>query len=215
MRHVNNIEQSVQGPNSKALMFEANLCQKCNNERSQPFDRSYDKFIGHIHYNSTGIITAKQLRFSNIFQTDWLQHRENVIRYYVKHICCRLAEANIFVDQRVISYLNGDNNISCIELEFQIREDIVAMEAILSASQFSEGSVWLGSGMTNHHPSTNTFSKFHSHVGYRWLRVNYVFDDMLIGEFNKNPTDLLVFESGNSIAPSTILKLDKIKSENQ
>lgn len=37
--------KAVQGPNSNAIKFEANICKNCNNSRSQSFDFSYDKFI--------------------------------------------------------------------------------------------------------------------------------------------------------------------------
>jgi hypothetical protein len=190
----------VQGANSKELMFEANFCQKCNNERSQQFDRAYDKFINYVHYNSS-IIATKQLKFSSIFQADWQQQRENVIKYYVKHICCRLAESNIFIDPKIIAYLNGDTHISCIEMDFHIREDIVAMEKYLVAEKFPEGSVWIGAGIADYHQLTNTYSLFRSHIGYRWLWIYYRFDDTLLGEFNENPNDLLIFESGYLIDP--------------
>jgi hypothetical protein len=44
-RCVEGKELTVQGPSSKELMFRANLCQKCNNERSQRFNKAYGQFI--------------------------------------------------------------------------------------------------------------------------------------------------------------------------
>lgn len=35
--------KAVQGPNSNAIKFEANLCKDCNNYKSQPFEMLYNK----------------------------------------------------------------------------------------------------------------------------------------------------------------------------
>lgn len=193
----------VQGPKSKELVFKANLCQKCNNERSQPFDRAYDQFIGHIEDNTASILAVKQIQFSIIFGSGWHADRENVIRYYVKHICCRLAEAGVLVDPRVIKYLDGNSSLCCIEIEFQIREDIVAMETKLRADDLTGGAVWIGDGMADRHPSNNTFSRFYSHVGYRWLRASYEYNDTYTSDFNVNVGDTLVLATGYEIDPAT------------
>lgn len=70
-RFVEGKERPVQGPNSRELMFRANLCGKCNNERSQPFDLAYDQFIAHLEANTPSILTSKQLQFSAIFGPEW------------------------------------------------------------------------------------------------------------------------------------------------
>ncbi len=204
VRVVEEKERAVQGPNSKELMFKANLCQKCNNERSQPFDRAYDEFIVHLEANSPSIIASKRIQFSAIFGAGWQTGRENIIRYYVKHIGCRLAEAGVLVDPRVGNYLDGSGPLCCVEMHFEIREDIVALEAKLTADQLREGAVWIGSGMADHHQSTNTYSRFSSHVGYRWLRANYEYDDNFAGQFNATPADVLLLGTGCSVDPETI-----------
>jgi hypothetical protein len=203
-RVVDGEEVPVRGPKSKELMFKANLCQKCNNERSQPFDRAYDKFIAYLEANSTSIVANRQIQFSNIFGSGWQEGRENVIRYYVKHIGCRLAEANVLVDSRVKDYLDGNGPLRCIEMNYEVREDIVAMEANLLADEIGEGSVWIGEGVADNDPSSNTLSRFNSHVGYRWLRANYEYDDTFVGDFNAKPADVLVLGAGYSVDPATI-----------
>jgi hypothetical protein len=200
-RYVQGEERTVQGPNSKELMFQAKLCQKCNNERSQPFDRAYDQFIAHFEANAASILASRQIRFSEIFGASWREGRENVLRYYVKHIGCRLAEAGVLVDPRVTNHLDGKGPLCCIEMDFEIREDIVAMEAKLRDDQLAEGGVWVGDGMADHHPASNTYSRFYSHVGYRWLRVNYEYDESFTSQFNVEPTDLLLLGTGCSVDP--------------
>jgi tetratricopeptide (TPR) repeat protein len=203
-RVVNGMAHVVQGPNSKELMFKANLCQNCNNERSQVFDRAYDQLITYLDAHASSIISQNRIQFSAIFGSDWKKSRENVIRYYVKHICCRLAECGVLIDSRVIDFLNGKGRLWCIEMNFEIRQDIVALEAKLTAEQSVTGSVWIGDGMADHHKSTNTFSRFYSHVGYRWLRVNYQYDESFTSHFNLDPADLLVLGTGYSVDPASI-----------
>jgi hypothetical protein len=38
-------EELLRGPNASVAKFSNNFCARCNNERSQPFDRAYDTFI--------------------------------------------------------------------------------------------------------------------------------------------------------------------------
>ncbi len=49
-------ESKVQGPNSKIVKYKKNLCSKCNNEFSQPFDKSYEHFITYIRQNKDLIL---------------------------------------------------------------------------------------------------------------------------------------------------------------
>jgi hypothetical protein len=157
-----------------------------------------------LEANSASIIASKRLSLSAVFGGGWQSGRENVIRYYVKHIGCRLEEAGVLVDPRVTAYLDGNGPLACIERKFEIREDIVAMEAKLVKEQLLEGNVWIGDGMADHHPAGNTFSRFYSHVGYRWLRLNYQYDDSFTSQFNFNPTAVLVLGTGYSVDPATI-----------
>ena len=39
------IERHVQGVDSKLLKFEKVICQRCNNQSSQPHDFAYEKFL--------------------------------------------------------------------------------------------------------------------------------------------------------------------------
>ncbi len=46
----------VQGPNSQGLKFSKSLCQRCNNDRNQPFDLAYDSMMDYISRNESEII---------------------------------------------------------------------------------------------------------------------------------------------------------------
>lgn len=100
--------RTVQGPNADSLKFKASLCQECNNARSQPFDRAYDKFIEYMAANASTIGIDRRFRFSEIYGDDWPMQRTYLIKYWVKHIGCRAVDYGLAVPQRLRDYLNGE-----------------------------------------------------------------------------------------------------------
>jgi len=75
-----------------ALKFSPSLCSHCNNSRSQPFDRAYDHFIEWVLENEDKVLQGKSVDLEEAFGSAWRESAEDVLRYFVKHICCRLAE---------------------------------------------------------------------------------------------------------------------------
>jgi hypothetical protein len=72
--------------------FSASLCSYCNNTRSQPFDQAYDRFIEWIFENEEKVLADRHVDLEEALGSDWPEASKNVLRYFVKHICCRLAE---------------------------------------------------------------------------------------------------------------------------
>ncbi len=195
----------VQGPNSKAMKFSKNICQKCNNERSQPFDKCYEDFTEYIRTNELEIIGSKQFRFSDIFLESWDQKRLNLLRYYVKHICCRLAENNIYIHQRIIDFLNGATELMYLNYNLEIRLDIVAMVIVLKKDNIGDGCLWLGSLDYLQSKSTGKKSDIRSFLGYRWLRMNYKYDYSLEHTNTNLSADKVVLPVGWNINPLEII----------
>ena len=166
----------IQGPNSKEAKFENNLCQTCNNEKSQPFDTTYDEFAEYIRRNEQNIIATRQFKFSEIFGGDWKDYRLNLLRYYVKHICCRLAAAGILVGKEVIDFLNGEQDLKFLKINLEIREDIAAMMDGLRKVGMDDGCLWIGDLIYQSSKSSGEISEAQSFFGYRWLRMNYLYD---------------------------------------
>lgn len=77
---------------NKALKFSPSMCAYCNNTRSQPFDRAYDEFIEWVVANETAVLSERRIDLTAIFGSDQQGKAENILRFFVKHICCRLAE---------------------------------------------------------------------------------------------------------------------------
>ena len=94
----------VQGPGSDELKFARVLCATCNNARSQPFDMAHDAFMTFVANNENSILRTRRFRFSDVYGGEWRSNRENLAKYYVKHVGCRLAQAGIKVEQPILDY---------------------------------------------------------------------------------------------------------------
>src|SRR5450755_1536950 len=46
---------------SRPLKFKPNLCQACNNARSQPFDRAYDQFVSWIFAHDREVLYSRSV----------------------------------------------------------------------------------------------------------------------------------------------------------
>jgi len=171
--------RTIQGPNSDEAKFEKNLCAACNNAKSQPFDRSYDRFIEFLHDHEEEILAERKISFSDIYGADWQLDVVSLYRYFVKHICCRLAEAGIQINPAVITFLNDEGPFQNLRISFEIREDIVAMEKKNKEIGIDNGSFWLGDLMYMKSQSAGSMSEANSFLGFRWLRINYVYDNAI------------------------------------
>lgn len=200
-------QYSLQGPDSLEAKFKKSLCSNCNSVRSRPFDAAYDIFVSYIRTNEKIILSTGQFKFSDIFGSQWKSQRNNLIRYFVKHICCRLDEVRIPIEPELILFLNGSQNLKYIGMKFEIREDIANM-----LDQINTGAIWIGDLVCMKSESTGEISDVQSFYGYRWLRLNYIYD-MKIGNFKSNfeedcikldfyynipPSEINVFKSKNS-----------------
>lgn len=75
---------------SKAL-----LCAKCNNERTQPYDRAWETLSLYLRHNWTSISKARKVDLSKVFPGEVGRQSLNVHLYFVKLFGCRIVEANV------------------------------------------------------------------------------------------------------------------------
>jgi hypothetical protein len=196
----------VQGPGSDELKFTRILCATCNNIRCQPFDIAYDTFAGFVANNEGSILRTQRFRFSEVYGRAWRSAKENLAKYYVKHVGCRLAQTGIKLEQPIMDYLDGRSNVlTGLEMRFEIRTDIVVLveDLRLDGEDFS-GGLWMGDLLCMYSPSAGSIDKVQGFVGYRWLRLNYFYDmriRWLRDSFRRNRVKL---PYGASVDPSTV-----------
>ncbi|MGW6012712.1 hypothetical protein [Streptomyces sp. NPDC055210] len=185
-------EERIQGPNSNKLKFEKVLCAKCNNARSQSFDRAYEVFSEFLRVNANSIVRSERFRFSAIYGKDWRDQRRQLGKYFIKNICCRLAEDKVKIPQGVISYMDGsakelpnfilEMNVNMAKYELGIHMgDVHGMH---------DGSLWLGDHGIIYDGGAP--SGTYSHLGFDWFNLDYQFlFDLKKGKANFFSGDLV------------------------
>lgn len=196
--------RKVLGPNSKEVKFHNNLCQPCNNDRSQPFDRAYDQFVAYLRDYEEEIYTRKQFKLSAIFGAAWETDKKNIIKYYVKHICCRLASAGILISDDLRDYLNDQKHLKCINLHMEVREDIVAYIKTVTSQGINSGGLWIGDLLYILNEKTGAMRDMRSFIGYRWLRTSYVYDESIMISTTPLDKDVVILGSGYNVNPDEI-----------
>lgn len=169
--------KKIQGPDSDAGKFLRNLCKNCNNSRSSKYDIAYDKFIDNSKQHLVEIMKTGEMNLHNFFGDNWNQDFKNTIRYYVKHICCRLSNENIPIPINLINYLEDKQELVDARLQFEVRplnkvfaqtvfnDDLPGFE-ILNAGNLTIGERDFGKG--------NISNSYLSWITTDWLSVNYI-----------------------------------------
>jgi hypothetical protein len=111
---VNSGERSTEHRSTKndALKFSPSMCAYCNNTLSQPFDRAYDEFIEWVLANEATVLAERRIDLTAVFGSDANGKAEDVLRFFVKHICCRLAETvdadgDTLIPSDAVCFLDG------------------------------------------------------------------------------------------------------------
>jgi hypothetical protein len=82
---------------------------------------------------------------TDVYGDDWEEGVELLIRYWVKHVGCRLAGVGATIRPELIEFLDGSPGLKHLQMGFEIREDIVAVMSHLSNTHGeSKHSLWLG-----------------------------------------------------------------------
>lgn len=95
----------IRGPGAAVVQFGMTMCRKCNNNRSQDFDKAYDTFLEFImsdleQFRRTPIIVWAQVYEGKKFD------QRHLARYFAKNIACRIVEHGVDVPQDLIRFLD-------------------------------------------------------------------------------------------------------------
>lgn len=99
----------IQGPNSRAVKFSRIFCRHCNNARSQPFDRAYDKFVDHLDANRVSVSRKGLIDWRDVYGDDWSEGAQALGRYFVKNFGCWMAHGGFEPPQAFRTFLDGGN----------------------------------------------------------------------------------------------------------
>lgn len=120
-------QKLVQGANSSALKYPKNLCSNCNNAKSQPWDRAYDKLIGWIFENEAEVLRKRFIDFSQIFGSDFEDGQRHLYKYYAKSFGCRLVDAGAAVPHDVLQLFDLRHFQTALGITFSVNEDVLIL----------------------------------------------------------------------------------------
>lgn len=95
---------------NKVLKFAKSLCESCNTNRSQPFDRAYDLFSRYV--SSHWLRIAPGISLEVVYGGDWESESKNLARYYAKHFGCRMVRSRLPVPASLREFMDGASDMS-------------------------------------------------------------------------------------------------------
>lgn len=154
----------LQSSDAKAVKYAKNLCLKCNSSRSQPFDLAYDKFVLWALNEENNLSLDKVINFELIYDGHDVQREmRNLLRYYAKSFCCRLAEAGITVPSDLVSLLQSVEESRSFLVTFSIETNDITRRSVRSydLTEWRDGD------------EANLVRGYECGQGVYWLNVNY------------------------------------------
>lgn len=109
---------------SPAVRFDRDLCRRCNDTRSQPFDRAYETYSAYVWENSGALWDSDGLDMEAIFGQDWKQKQLDLGRYFAKHFASRMVLDGLPVPSGLLDFLNGSSSAKNVRFCFTVDEGL-------------------------------------------------------------------------------------------
>jgi hypothetical protein len=109
----------LQGPNSKLVKFGKVLCSQCNSSRTQPYDSAYDRLSTWLAQEGDDFLNRREMDFQEIYGHDYKIGVNNLLRYFVKHLGCRIADSKLPVPVPLKTALTN-TNLAPFETSFAV-----------------------------------------------------------------------------------------------
>lgn len=84
-----------------------NLCARCNDTKSQPFDMAYDQFVAFLLANEDHLWRQDHLDWADVYGSAWGDGSTNLARYFVKQFGCMMATQHLPVPADATAFLGG------------------------------------------------------------------------------------------------------------
>jgi hypothetical protein len=172
--------RQIQSSKSDWLKYEYNICEECNTKKSRNFDLDYEIFSKYITENFIDILKTSTVDFRKIFNTtDYLEHKRNVIKYYIKRACCEVSRPTkdntcYEIADDVKKFLNDEGNLSYFNFEFQIKLPLLEIEQIIPNYKhiaINQVAMYIFNNEVGHRHAYYISS---GHT-YRWFSVHYIY----------------------------------------
>ena len=154
-----------------------NMCARCNNTRSQPFDNAYDTFENFAFSHSDEMGNWGRLDWAQIYGADWRTGATNLARYFGKQIGCMLAGQDLPVPEDLTAFLDGAERCPtvCFML-FRNWRAVTTHRALRRHGEVEDGVMsFIGLLQSEAFTDHGAFSgvSFGYHIGYIWLLADW------------------------------------------
>ncbi|RMB58711.1 hypothetical protein EAX62_11260 [Tessaracoccus antarcticus] len=158
------------------VRWRKNMCAKCNNQRSQPFDLAYDTMEAFIVTHADDMMKWSRLSWADVYGAQWQQGAADLARYFGKQLGCMLATQRLPVPAELIGFLNGAKR--CPPIAFMILRNWRAgdMHRTMLRDGFDDGITnFVGLLPATAYSREERFSAvdYVYHIGYVWFCVNW------------------------------------------
>jgi hypothetical protein len=201
-------QRKVQGPNSRFVKWQANLCSNCNNAKSSSFDKAYDEFIKNVQPFFIEIMNNKFIDLQLIFGDEWEIKFKNLLKYYTKHIGCRLSNHELGTTKNIIDFLDNEDKLKDIAFTFEVRP-MNKLAAEVSNEMFNDNYEVLNAGLF-HAMEKNEYGKKSAAALFSWLTTGWISFNYLIQDrvapygMNNLRNSILQFDIGPIINPEEL-----------
>src|SRR5699024_4524310 len=133
---------NYQGPlksNNKGaqIRWPANLCGKCNNDTSQPYDKAYDAFEQYVVDYHDEICQKSRLKWADVYGKKHRESSKDLARYFAKQLGCMLATQRLPIPGALIDFLNGADQCRSIGFTLGVSTEATSLRTVLSEEDAS------------------------------------------------------------------------------
>jgi len=114
------------------IRWPANLCGKCNNATSQPYDKAYEAFEQYVVGHHDEISRKSRLRWSDVYGKEYREQSKDLARYFAKQLGCMLATQRLQVPGEMIDFLNGAEHSLSIGFTLGVSTKATRLRNLLS-----------------------------------------------------------------------------------
>jgi len=162
----------IQGVNSKKVKYTNNLCAKCNNQLTQPFDIAYDIFFDYIVENYNLISKVRMIDFFDIYGGNFPIMQSDLFKYFIKIFGCDLSDSNFNVPEDLIELLGEELFRTRAKISLSINEDIINIDKPTEAI-YGIGSLITSQENIKTRKEINTFYSFSITLSYISVNIFY------------------------------------------
>lgn len=160
-----NKRKPLQSPDSVFVKHDYNLCKTCNNERTQPFDKAYEKFFDYLISREKNILKNPRINLKTL-----RINQQDLFKYFIKSFCCVIDSVKhniktIPVPKELINTLLGADYNKSLVMQFCINMRTIKypLTKVMMVSEVQHCS---------YHDGTFYISYYEA---YAWLNIRYVY----------------------------------------